>query len=145
MKSIFPPTGDQDAKRYATLTRDERTYMWFCLEFCGQVLSRRPNHVEALEMAANHLTALGYYADGLKIDRRLSMLKPEDPGVWYNLACSLALVGSHEEALEQLTRAVDSGYNDFHHMSNDKDLLPLQGDPRFLEILARTARQGRLI
>jgi hypothetical protein len=137
MKSIYPPSGEQDAERYSTLTKEERSYMWYALEFCGAVLSRRSEHIEALELAANHLTALGYYADGLRLDRRLALIKPGEPGVLYNLACSLALTGNHGEALDTLSRAVEAGYSDFRHMSEDCDLAPLRNEERFLSLIAQ--------
>lgn len=144
MLGIFPPSGKRDEDRYRSLKREEREYLWFCVEFCGKILEDRPSHIEALEMAANHFTELGYFQDGLRLDERLAILKPDDPGVLYNLSCSLALTGNIDRALHELARAVERGYHDFHHMSVDRDLGPLRDDPRFREVLARAERsQGK--
>lgn len=142
MTRIFPPKGDQDQTRARSLKREEREYIWFCLEFCEAILRRRSAHLESLELAANYYTQLGYYSDGLGIDRRLAELKPDDPGVLYNLACSYALTGRADEALETLEKAVDRGYRDFRHMSTDRDLAAIKGDPRFGKLLARAARSA---
>ena len=141
MQTIFPPTGPQDEHRYLSVKSEERDYGGSCREFCDLVLRRRPIHPEALEMAANHYTALGYYDDGLRLDERLVALRPDDPGVLYNRSCSLALTGNRDQAMDELERAVAKGYDDFHHMSSDRDLAPLRADPRFKEIVARAARQ----
>lgn len=133
---IFPPKGPQDQKRAHSVRREEREYLWFCLEFCGKIVSLRPNHMEALEMAANHYTELGYFSDGLQLDERLASLRPEDPGVLYNLACSLALTGRSDDAILILTKAVRYGYHDHRHMLVDRDLEPLRGDPRFDELIS---------
>lgn len=142
MLCIFPPSGSHDEARYQSVKRDEREYLWFSLEFCGKILQIRPTHIEALEMAANHFTELGYFADGLRLDERLASLKPDDPGVLYNLSCSLALTGDIDRALGELIKAVSKGYHDFHHMSVDRDLGPLREDPRFQDVLAMAERKG---
>lgn len=143
MTGIFPPAGEQNAARPRRLKPEERDYLWFCLEFCDRILRLRPRHVEALSSAANHLTALGYYEDGLAVDRRLAALLPNDPGVLYNLACSLALTGGRDEAIDCLRRAVAAGYDDSRHMAADDDLAAVHGDPRFEELLAIAAEKKK--
>ncbi len=139
MVSIFPPHGPHDEARFRSVKREEREYSLFCLEFCSDILNGRPVQVEALEMAANHFTALGYYTDGLMLDQRLAMLKPRDPGILYNLGCSFALVGKADDAILTLMRAVRYGYRDRKHMAGDKDLFSLREDPRFKALLATMA------
>lgn len=136
MSSIFPPAGPHDETRFQSVKREEREYMWFCLEFCGEILDRRPAHPEALELAANHYTELGYYNDGLRLDERLVELRPEDPGVLYNLACSLALIGRTDDAIHALSRAVQNGYGDHRHMATDRDLAPVRDAPGFRQLIA---------
>ncbi len=134
---IFPPQGGQNSHRARAMAKEEREYLWYCLEFLGQVLRRRPAHLDALSLAADHLTALGYYHDGLALDQTLARMLPRDPGVIYNLACSLALVGNKDEAFLRLNQAVENGYHDMHHVAHDDDLESLRGDPRFKEVLSR--------
>lgn len=143
MTSIFPPHGPRDETRFASNSTEDVKYMWFSLEFCGQILERRPAHLEALELAANHLTELGYYNDGLVLDRRLATLRPNDPGVLYNLSCSLALTGAVDEALAELEKAVRKGYRDYRHIVSDRDLASLRGDPRFNNILLLASSEKR--
>ncbi|MDR1533673.1 MAG: hypothetical protein LBU64_01040 [Planctomycetota bacterium] len=140
---IFPPSGEQDQERRRRIkSEEEHAYLLFCLEFCDHILERRPGHPEAMAVAAQHFTSLGYFADGLALDRRLADIFPGDPGVIYNLSCSLALTGNREEALHQLDRAVDNGYHDCGNMLNDPDLAAIRPDPRFLEIFMRAALQA---
>ena len=47
---------------------------------------------------------------------------PEDPVVWYNHACSCALLGLADQAFTSLEQAIELGYNDFVWMTNDSDL-----------------------
>jgi hypothetical protein len=80
-------------------------------------------------------TRTGAYADGLRVDENLSRLCAEDPVVWYNLACSLALANRADDAFDALNRAVELGYNDYEGMKKDPDLTSLHGDARFESIL----------
>lgn len=133
---IYPPQGPRDKARYDSLKSEEREYGMFCIEFCSMILERRPDQLEALEVAANQCTELGYFADGLSLDERLLRLRPDDPGVLYNIACSQALVGRVDDALLSLSRSVLNGYRNHRHMARDRDLDSLHGDVRFHELLA---------
>lgn len=142
MSPIFPPHGPRDEARWRSNSADEQSYSLFCLEFCSDILSRRPEQYEALEAAANHYTQLGYYADGLGLDERLVRMRPDDPGVLYNIACSFALTAHNEEAITALTQAVCQGYTNHRHAAKDGDLATLRGDPRFQQLLS-AMRQER--
>ncbi len=63
---------------------DDEFEIWF-LE---GVLESYPAYVEGLMFLGNVYTANGMYEKGLKIDIKLAKLKPSDPLVHYNLACS---------------------------------------------------------
>ncbi|MFN0243167.1 MAG: TPR end-of-group domain-containing protein [Planctomycetota bacterium] len=104
--------------------------------------ARHPGNLEALAELGHVYTRQGEYARGLAIDRRLVTLLPEDPTAHYNLACSLALLGSAAEALDELESAVRLGYDDAEHLTADEDLVSLRGDPRFVALLERLQRDG---
>jgi len=56
----------------------------------------------------------------------------------YNLACAYALRGSKAEAFDALERAIENGFGDAHHMTQDDDLKLLQDDPRFYRLVRLT-------
>ena len=105
------------------------------LEFLEKIASRLPEDIEVLRALADLYTRTGDYTEGLRLDERLSQLCSEDPMVWYNLGCSLALVERKEDALEALSRALEIGYDDYEWMKKDSDLTSLHGDPRFESML----------
>lgn len=131
--------GPCDNTRYNALDEENRDFLDFESEFCLNILKKRPYQSEALQVAANALTAMGYYEDGLKYDLRLYEMHPGDALVAYNLACSLALMSRNEEALERLEQAICLGYNDKKHILDDPDLEVLRPDPRFHKLLEQTA------
>ena len=95
------------------------------------VLARDSDNVEALIALGEACTRQGAYARGLEVDQKLARLRPSDPVVRYNLACSLALLQRPDEAFEALSQAVDLGYRDLGHLDSDADLASLREDPRF--------------
>src|SRR6185295_11160110 len=56
---------------------------------------------------------------------------------YYNAACSLALDGWREPALDALEQALDAGFDDPGLMARDDDLDILRSEPRFKALLAR--------
>lgn len=101
------------------------------IKFYEQIISQRPNFVEVLISLGDAYTKKGFYEQGLEIDKRLSLLRPTDPTIHYNLACSLSLVGEPEQALRVLKKAVSFGYNEFSYILEDPDLENLRKLPGF--------------
>jgi len=94
----------------------------FEISFYEGILGEDPDFVPALIPLADDYTRVGRYEDGLALDERLSALRPDDPLVRYNLACSYALTGQAEKSLAALREAIDLGYDDLDWMERDEDL-----------------------
>jgi tetratricopeptide (TPR) repeat protein len=107
------------------------------VEFCLDILTRDPHHVEALTLLGEVYSRKGDYIKGLEADLRLSKLCPDSGVIHYNLACSYALTGAKEKALNTLVRAIDLGYRDVEHLKSDGDLVTLKDDPRYLKIVSQ--------
>jgi len=109
------------------------------LEFLEGVRRRIGDEPDLLRAMGDLYTRTGRYAEALEADRKLVELLPEDAMAWYNLACSLALVGRATDALDSLERAVELGYDDPEWMSRDEDLKSLHGEDRFEALLREIA------
>ena len=94
----------------------------FAIWFLEGVLDKYPTYVECLMYLGNAYTATGMYEKGLEVDLKLEKLRPKDPLVHYNLACSFSLLEMLGESLESLEKAVDLGYDDLEYLENDGDL-----------------------
>ncbi|MEL6905882.1 MAG: hypothetical protein AAFZ87_06550 [Planctomycetota bacterium] len=103
----------------------------FLASIYGAAADRHPDNVAVLAELGHVYTRLGRYQDGLAVDHKLVEFAPDDPTVRYNLACSFALLGRHEEALDTLRVAIGLGYTDLEFMLEDDDLASLRDDPRF--------------
>jgi Flp pilus assembly protein TadD len=113
----------------------------FEIAFYEAVLRRDSGYAEVLEILGGLYTKAGRVADGLRMDRRLVRLQPDNSTAHYNLACSLALCRRKSEALRALRRAVELGYRDFEWMSQDPDLEILQPQPQFRALLEQLKPQ----
>lgn len=103
-----------------------------------EALARRcPQDVDVLKALGDLCTRIGRYEDGLKTDLELARLCPREPLVWYNLACSYALLGRTDEALTSLERSIVLGYRDARWIREDRDLDSLKKDQRFNTLLQR--------
>lgn len=107
------------------------------LGFLEAVAARLPDDGGVLKALGDLYTRVGLYEKGLDIDRRLARLCPEDPLVWYNLGCSLALLNRREEALSTLKKAVLLGYSDHEWMSRDADLRSLRDEQGFKSLIEK--------
>lgn len=103
--------------------------------FFEGIVARQGDYWEVLAVLADHYTTVGRYREGLSVDRRLATLRPHDPVVQYNLACSYSLVGRIEQAGKALEKALALGYRDFRHLFSDTDLAALRRDKRFKRIM----------
>ncbi len=112
----------------------------FLADFLGLCTQRNPGHLPALAELAQVLTQLGRIEEGLVADQKLAQLAPEDELVHYNLACSLCLLGRHDEALDALERSVELGYSDLDHLLRDEDLVALGEEPRFQKLIKRLGK-----
>jgi tetratricopeptide (TPR) repeat protein len=120
----------------ATSKRQDHEDLDFQMMFFEGILRGRPAYVEVLIALGEIYTRKGFYEKGLVVDRKLSELRPENPIVHYNLACSLSLVGDLTSSFKALKRAVSLGYSDFQYLAQDPDLSNLRRDERFGKYLS---------
>lgn len=121
------------------LSRQEQNDLDVEISFLEGVVQRDRNYVEALQLLGDDYTKRGRLNDGLAIDRKLARLCPQDPLVFYNLACSYSLTGEFRKSANSLRKALAHGYRDFKWLRQDPDLEPLRRQPVFSRIEAEIA------
>ncbi len=114
-----------------------RRFDVFEIDLAKAVLEADPRNVAALHMLGQALTRAGRHQEALEADLKLAVLRPDDPVVFYNLACSYAQLGNLDAAFEAINRAFDLGYKDYPHLLRDPDLKNLREDHRFKKLLDR--------
>jgi len=114
----------------------------FEIGFFESILKRDPAYTDVVEILGGLYTKHGRIREGLKMDRKLVRLLPQNPTAHYNLACSLALVKRNSDALRSLRQAVQLGYKDFDWMQQDPDLDGLKKHPDFLSLIEQLKPQS---
>jgi tetratricopeptide (TPR) repeat protein len=118
-------------------TRQELRDLDLEISFLEGIVRRDPGYVEALQILGDNYTRRGRYSEGLRIDERLSRLRPDDSLVHYNLACSYSLTDQFDLAAEALETAINLGYRDFKWMAHDPDLKKLRDQAEYKRIRAK--------
>jgi tetratricopeptide (TPR) repeat protein len=113
----------------------------FEIDFFEGISRRDPDYIEALQILGDAYTKSGQWEKGLRIDERLAKLCPENPLVFYNLACSYSLLKRVDEAFAALTEAVKRGYDDARWLVKDPDLANIRQDLRFEKIRTNLAQK----
>ncbi|MDD5614051.1 MAG: hypothetical protein PHQ54_03150 [Candidatus Omnitrophica bacterium] len=106
-------------------------------EFVSKLIEQNPDYTDGLILLADLLTKNKEYQKALEIDSRLSVLKPEDPFVFYNLACDYSLLNKKTLSLKALEKSLKLGYDDFQHLLNDPDLQNLRESRRFQGLIEK--------
>ena len=102
--------------------KESKESLPFEIEFFEALVAKDENFIDALIPLGDAYTKAGEYEKGLKIDIKLSQLRPKDPVVHYNRACSYSLLGEIDLAYTALEQAILLGYDDFKYMMKDPDL-----------------------
>jgi tetratricopeptide (TPR) repeat protein len=79
------------------------------------------------------------YAEAEKQLLEMLTLEPESADTYYNIACARARLGKTEEALADLKRSVELGWDDADHARQDADLEKFRTEKRFTDLLAKMA------
>jgi len=110
--------------------------MDFEISFYENIVKEKPDHIDALAALGDAYTKTGRYKEGLAVDLKLSKLKPDDPIVHYNLACSYSRLKTAGPCLKSLKKAIELGYRDFSFMRDDPDLEFIRKDPGYKILLS---------
>jgi tetratricopeptide (TPR) repeat protein len=110
------------------------------IAFLEGLIRRDPNYVEALQALGDNYTERGRIEEGLRVDLKLSELQPQNPLVFYNLACSLSLSGKLDEAAQAVESALELGYRDIKWMAKDPDLNALRKHPHYARLEEKMRR-----
>ena len=82
----------------------------------------------------------GNHAAAEALCRKMIEQAPHVPNGYYNLACTLALLGKKDDAFSFLDQAIAHGMIDVDHIKSDGDLTVLRDDARFSALLERAAK-----
>ncbi len=96
----------------------------------GQI-AKVPEDARARSLLSNYYSQIGRRDDAVREMQFAIALRPTDPTMHYNTACTYCALGMKSEALESLKQAWKFGYRDSVWVRRDPDLTSLHGDPEF--------------
>jgi tetratricopeptide (TPR) repeat protein len=108
------------------MSREQSRDLDVKIQFMEGLVRRDGKFTDALQILGDHYTQRGRFEEGLSVDEKLARLEPENPLVFYNLACSYSLTDQMERAVAALDRAINFGYRDFKWLAKDPDLRKLR-------------------
>jgi serine/threonine protein kinase/Flp pilus assembly protein TadD len=98
-----------------------------------------PKDARALYLGGGALLQLGDHERCMEWCARALALDPEENATVYNVACSYALMGEKDQALDLLSTAVRNGFGHEDWIKNDPDFVSLRDHPRFRAMLEELA------
>ena len=101
-------------------------------------LKEIPDDARARMQLAITFAALGRPDDATREASFAMMLRPNEPTVLYNAACTFCMLDKKAEALEALGKAWDAGFKDAVWARRDPDLTLLHGEPDFEKLYPAT-------
>jgi hypothetical protein len=110
---------------------DSRRHPWIGLPY-----SIRRNAPELWWDSAKPLYDAGKYAEAADVGRELVAERPDQPYLFYNLACCESLAGRTTEAVDDLRRAIEMWDGCREMAKRDPDFEAVRDEPRFRELLS---------
>ena len=98
-------------------------------------LSLHPDDARAHIFFATTLVRLGRIDEAKVKAARAIELSPNDPLMFYNVACFYANVGDKAPALQSLKNAISSGYGFYEWIKRDPDLDSIRNEPEYIELM----------
>ena len=98
-------------------------------------LELNPEDTRALILAATVNANLGRQERAVEFAERAIAVDRDDPMLLYNVACTFAILGKADEALEALEHAVEKGWGDRAWIEHDSDLDSIRGSPRYKSLM----------
>ncbi|HTE50909.1 MAG TPA: protein kinase [Kofleriaceae bacterium] len=102
-------------------------------------LELEPGDPRALSLGSPELFHDGQPERALEWAGRAIAVAPDDPAVWYNVACTYSCMGMKEEALGWLSRVFNRGIETPEWVEQDPDFDSLRDEPRFQALFAARA------
>jgi serine/threonine protein kinase len=100
-------------------------------------VTRHPESPRAYYLGSGIYFDLGERSEGMRWVDKALRVDPSDPGVHYNVACTLARAGERERALDHIERAMALGFAGMDWLTNDPDMASIRDDPRFKEAIKK--------
>ena len=123
---------------YSRLGRqeEEKASMKRVDELLTKHIELHPDDLRSRSIWSANQVELGAFDKATRNADQVMKLDPSDPSTLYNIACTYAVAGKKEKALDVLAKAVGVGFSDPDWLTSDPQLDPIRDDERFKSLLS---------
>ena len=98
----------------------------------SQIIADRQGEASSVENLGDSYYSLGQYQKAIEFYSQALDIQPNTPEVWYKKACSYALQGNVEQAIENLQQAINLSPDKYREMAKtNSDFDKIREDDRF--------------
>jgi non-specific serine/threonine protein kinase len=119
-----------------------RNVLQRAIQIMESQIAKVPEDARARSLLSNYYSQIGRREDAIREMQFSVALRPTDPTMHYNTACTYCALGMKTEALESLKQAWKFGYRDSVWVRRDPDLTILHGDPEFEKLYPEESAGG---
>ncbi len=105
------------------------------IAYYQMALSLRPHYLDAINALAFAYIEQGDISKAIALLQKSITITPDNPKLYYNIACLYARQNKTQESLAWLKQAIDKGYRDWEHINTDSDLQYIRDSEQFRLIL----------
>lgn len=108
------------------------------VEILDKILGIRPDDPEAMVYKADAVIQMGQLEWAISLCNRILEISPDNSLALYQRACAYSGLGHFDEALNDLTGALESSDTLREQAREDEALLPLRDNERFIELMGES-------
>ncbi len=126
LRMVYERLGEKEKAEEVTRT---------AIKFFPEFLLRYPEDARARMMFALNLSTVGKIDEAKSEAAKAIELSPGDTVMLYNAACFYSKLGEKKLAIETLTNAIDSGYQDIEWIKRDPDFDNIRIESGYIELM----------
>ena len=109
----------------------------------SQIIADRQGEASSVENLGDSYYSLGQYQKAIEFYSQALDIQPNTPEVWYKKACSYALQGNVEQAIENLQQAINLSPDKYREMAKtNSDFDKIREDDRFGALIQEALPDG---
>lgn len=102
-----------------------------------ELIAKKRDDAEVWLRLGRALKSAKQYDDAIAAFSEASKGSKQRGVALYNIACTYAVTGQKEKAVESIGRAIEAGFRTKHYYEGDPDLAAIREDGRFRELIAK--------
>jgi len=126
---------DQTATRNLDIAIKKKKETEIKIDRLKNELKQSQDNIKMLYEIAVLCTYTGDYNSSLIYLNKIAGITPEDPDIYYNIACIYARKDNKDDSLRYLDLAINKGFHNWSLLKTDKDLYNIRGTKYYMECI----------